>query len=57
MIELDSFAELHRQWFHSEADLREALGGAGFVLGGIVDEYSDRAADAATLRATWVARR
>ena len=60
-IELDPpdgrpFAEEHRQWFHSEAELREALAKAGVALDGIVDEYSDRFADAATLRATWVAR-
>ena len=50
-----SFSERHRQWFHSESALREAL--AGFSVVGVVDEYSDEPARASTLRATWIARR
>lgn len=51
------FTETHDQYFHSDQHVRAALDAAGFQVVAILDEYSDRAADAGTLRATWVARR
>ena len=52
-----SFAEEHRQWFHAEADLRTALGAAGFTVGAVTDEYTAVPVGDSTLRATWIARR
>jgi SAM-dependent methyltransferase len=61
-IELDPsdglpFEEEHRQWFHSEADLRAALAGVGFAVAAVQDEYTAAPADESSLRATWIARR
>jgi SAM-dependent methyltransferase len=53
----DNFAENHRQYFHRPADVLEAVRNAGCTLVSVTDEYSDRPADASTLRATWTARR
>ncbi len=53
----ESFGETHRQFFHDEATLREALGAAGFEVTAVTDEYTDEPARRDTLRATWVARR
>jgi hypothetical protein len=53
----EPFSERHRQYFHSDADVRAALQGAGFALTAIGEEYTHRPADASTLRATWTARR
>ena len=53
----DNFAENHRQYFHLPADVLEAVLDAGCTLISVTDEYSDRPADALTLRATWTARR
>lgn len=53
----DPFSEQHRQYFHEEADVRAALGEAGFEVTAINDEYTHRPAGASTLRATWIARR
>lgn len=56
-IELEDFSELHRQWFHSEAALNEALAAAGFAVRSVTDEYTDTPVNEESLRATWVARR
>jgi len=53
----DPFAERHRQYFHSDEDVRAALADAGFTLAAVYDEYTTRLADSSTLRATWTARR
>jgi SAM-dependent methyltransferase len=53
----DSFAEQHRQYFHSDEQVRAALADAGLSLVSLLDEYTPEAADESTLRATWVARR
>ncbi len=53
----DAFTERHRQYFFTEQQIRAALQKAGFTILSVTEEYSHRPADAATLRATWVARR
>jgi hypothetical protein len=53
----DTFVEQHRQYFHTAAQVLDALLDAGFRLGAVTEEYSHRPADATTLRATWTARR
>jgi SAM-dependent methyltransferase len=53
----DTFAEQHRQYFHTAAQVLDALLDAGLALTEVTDEYSHRPADASTLRATWTARR
>ena len=53
----DAFAEQHRQYFHTTAQVLDALLDAGLALTAVTDEYSHRPADASTLRATWTARR
>ena len=53
----DAFAEQHRQYFHTTAQVLDALLDAGIALTAVTDEYSHRPADASTLRATWTARR
>jgi SAM-dependent methyltransferase len=53
----EAFAEQHRQYFHTVADVVDALLDAGFALTAVTEEYSHRPADASTLRATWTARR
>ena len=53
----DSFNERHRQYFHSDADVRAALEEAGFAVVAIGEEYTHEPASASTLRATWTARR
>ena len=52
----DAFSEQHRQYFHSDADVRSALEDAGFGVSAVVEEYTEKPADASTLRATWTAR-
>ena len=52
-----TFAETHRQYFHSDSTVRSSLQDAGFALVATYDEYSLVPAGAATMRATWVARR
>jgi len=52
----DPFSEQHCQYFHHDADVRSALQGAGFAVSAVAEEYTDRPADASTLRATWIAR-
>ena len=51
-----AFSERHRQYFHSEGQIRAWLTGAGFRRVTVTDEYSHRPVSAATLRATWIAR-
>jgi SAM-dependent methyltransferase len=53
----ESFAERHRQYLHSDEQVRSALTDAGFVDITVVDEYTPVPASAATMRATWIARR
>jgi SAM-dependent methyltransferase len=53
----DSFCEQHRQYFHTDADVRASLQAAGFAVTAVGDEYTHEPADASTLRATWTARR
>ena len=51
------FSERHRQYFHPDAAVRDALQDAGFELTGISEEYTHRPVAASTLRATFIARR
>jgi hypothetical protein len=53
----DTFAEQHRQYFHTDAQVLDALLDAGMALTAVTEEYSVRQADASALRATWTARR
>jgi predicted TPR repeat methyltransferase len=53
----DPFCEQHRQYFHSDADVRASLRDAGFTVTAVSDEYTRQPTDASTLRATWTARR
>ena len=53
----DSFSEQHRQYFHTDADVRASLQAAGFAVTAVSEEYTHEPADASTLRATWTARR
>jgi len=53
----DSFSEHHRQYFHTDADVRASLETAAFAVTAVGDEYTHEPADAWTLRATWTARR
>ena len=53
----EPFSEQHRQYFHTDADVRAALREAGFTVTAVSEEYTHHPADAATLRATWTARR
>ena len=52
-----SFSEQHRQYFHTDADVRASLQAAGFAVAAVGEEYTHEPADASTLRATWTARR
>ena len=52
-----SFTETHRQYFHTDDQVRAALADAGFSLVAVTDEYTPVPATPATLRATWIARR
>jgi SAM-dependent methyltransferase len=53
----DSFSEQHRQYFHTDADVRASLQAAGFAVTAVSEEYTHEPPDASTLRATWTARR
>ena len=53
----DPFSEQHRQYFHTDADVRASLQDAGFAVTAVGEEYTHQPADASTLRATWTARR
>jgi SAM-dependent methyltransferase len=52
----DSFCEQHRQYFHTDADVRASLQDAGFTVTAVGEEYTHQPMDASTLRATWSAR-
>jgi hypothetical protein len=52
----DPFCEQHRQYFHSDADVRASLQDAGFVVTAVGEEYTHQPAERSTLRATWTAR-
>jgi SAM-dependent methyltransferase len=51
------FTERHRQYFFPDGEIRAALAAAGFERVTVADEYAHRPVDAASLRATWIARR
>jgi predicted TPR repeat methyltransferase len=53
----DPFSEQHRQYFHSDTDVRTSLEDMGFELVAVEDEYSHEPVSASTLRATWTTRR
>jgi SAM-dependent methyltransferase len=53
----DPFSEQHRQYFHTDADVRAALQDASFAVSAVGEEYTHEPADGSTLRATWTARR
>jgi SAM-dependent methyltransferase len=53
----DPFCERHRQYFHTDTDVRASLRHAGFAVTAVGEEYTHQPADASTLRATWTARR
>ncbi len=53
----DVFTEHHRQYFFTDQQVRTALMDARFEILSVTEEYSHHIADAATLRATWTARR
>jgi hypothetical protein len=53
----DSFSEQHRQYFHTDAEVRASLQAAGFAVSAVSEEYTQKPVDASTLRATWTARR
>jgi hypothetical protein len=52
----DTFSERHRQYFHGDVQVRDALIDAGFAFAAITDEYSYQPAHSSTMRATWTAR-
>ena len=52
----DSFSEQHRQYFHTDSDVRASLQAAGFAVTAVGEEYTHEPVDASTLRATWTAR-
>jgi SAM-dependent methyltransferase len=53
----DPFCERHRQYFHTDADVRASLQDAGFAVTAVSEEYTHQPADGSTLSATWTARR
>jgi SAM-dependent methyltransferase len=52
----DPFSEQHRQYFHTDAEVRAALEDAGYTVIAVTAEYTHEPVDASTLRATWSAR-
>lgn len=52
----EPFCEHHRQYFHSDTEVRASLRDAGFTVTAVGEEYTHRPLDASTLRATWSAR-
>ena len=56
-LEGDPFCEQHRQYFHTDAEVRASLEDAGFTVTAVGEEYTHQPVDASTLRATWSARR
>ncbi len=55
-VEGDPFCEQHRQYFHTDAEVRASLEDAGFTAIVVGEEYTHQPVDASTLRATWSAR-
>jgi SAM-dependent methyltransferase len=53
----DAFTEHHRQHFFTDLQVETALADAHCEVVAVTDEYSDKIIDAASLRATWSARR
>jgi SAM-dependent methyltransferase len=51
------FSEQHRQYFHTDEDVRAALHDAGFAVNAVSDGYTHGPADGTTLSAVWTARR
>jgi len=52
----DPFCEQHRQYFHTDAEVRASLEDAGFTVTAVGEEYTHQPIDGSTLRATWSAR-
>jgi SAM-dependent methyltransferase len=52
----DTFTERHRQYFHADVQVRDALNDAGLAFAAITDEYTHQPPDSSTMRATWTAR-
>jgi predicted TPR repeat methyltransferase len=52
-----ALSERHRQYYHRDADVRASLQAAGFAVTAVEEEYTHEPAGAATLTATWTARR
>jgi len=55
-LEGDPFCEQHRQYFHTDAEVRASLEDAGFTVTAVREEYTNEPMDGSTLRATWLAR-
>jgi predicted TPR repeat methyltransferase len=53
----DSFSEQHRQYFHTDVNVRASLQAAGFAVTAVGEDYTHKPADASTLCATWTTRR
>ena len=51
----DPFCEQHRQYFHTESDVRDSLRDAGFAIIAIDEERTDDPAATSALRAVWTA--
>jgi SAM-dependent methyltransferase len=56
-VDGDIFSEQHDQYFFTDAEVRDALAAAHFVLVAITDEYTHAPVGRSSLRATWAARR
>ena len=52
----DTFTERHRQYFHGDVKVRDALIAAGFALPAMTDEYTNQPPAPSTMRATWTTR-
>ena len=52
----DPFCEQHRQYFHTDAEVRASLEDAGYTVTAVGEEYTHQPIGASTLRATWSAR-
>jgi SAM-dependent methyltransferase len=52
----DPFWEQHRQYFHTDVEVRVSLEDAGYTVTAVGDEYTYQPIGDATLRATWSAR-
>jgi hypothetical protein len=52
----EPFSEQHRQYFHTDADVRASLQDAGFAVSAVGEEHTHQPADTSTLRAIWTAR-